>query len=243
VPGNACHRIGYVACGPPGPIDHPRPVPPTFRRRVSAVGPGLLPGIGTVAGTALLLPFTFELDQHAAFALLPGLGGTTTTADPISAILFGVPGHAASAATTLDGYPLTRRGRPHAHSVSHVGPDGRVVPRGPHGLECSAIAAGDALHRLRRNWWRLRYSAFPWSRCCPAVRRCAAWPAVVSASALDDRRGGPDRNPAMDGRRPLPVRWLTAGAHRARIRIAGACAIVTACRKYRDAEHGGAPPH
>jgi TctA family transporter len=74
------------------------------------LGLGLLPGIGGIAGTALMLPFTYQLDAHAAFALLLGLGATTTTADPISAILFGVPGHAASAATTLDGYPLTRKG-------------------------------------------------------------------------------------------------------------------------------------
>jgi TctA family transporter len=71
---------------------------------------GILPGIGGVAGTALLLPFTYNLDPPTAFALLLGLGATTTTADPISAILFGAPGHAASAATTLDGYPMTRRG-------------------------------------------------------------------------------------------------------------------------------------
>src|SRR5262245_5221157 len=71
---------------------------------------GILPGIGGVAGTALLLPFTFNMDAYAAFALLLGLGATTTTADPISAILFGAPGHAASAATTLDGYPMTQRG-------------------------------------------------------------------------------------------------------------------------------------
>src|SRR4029077_1431647 len=45
-----------------------------------------------------------------AVALLLGLGATTTTADPISAIVLGAPGHAASAATTLDGYPMTRRG-------------------------------------------------------------------------------------------------------------------------------------
>jgi len=70
----------------------------------------ILPGIGGVAGTALLLPFTYNLDPPTAFALLLGLGATTTTADPISAILFGAPGHAASAATTLDGYPMTRRG-------------------------------------------------------------------------------------------------------------------------------------
>jgi TctA family transporter len=71
---------------------------------------GILPGIGGVAGTALLLPFTYNMDPHTAFAMLLGLGSTTTTADPISAILFGAPGHAASAATTLDGYPMTRRG-------------------------------------------------------------------------------------------------------------------------------------
>src|SRR5215472_118854 len=71
---------------------------------------GILPGIGGVAGLALLLPFTYNIDAPAAFAMLLGMGSTTTTADPISAILFGAPGHAASAATTLDGYPMTRRG-------------------------------------------------------------------------------------------------------------------------------------
>jgi TctA family transporter len=71
---------------------------------------GILPGIGGIAGLALLLPFTFNMDAPAAFALLLGMGSTTGTADPISAILFGAPGHAASAATVLDGYPMTKRG-------------------------------------------------------------------------------------------------------------------------------------
>ena len=31
---------------------------------------GILPGIGGVAGTALLLPFTFDMDPAAAMALL-----------------------------------------------------------------------------------------------------------------------------------------------------------------------------
>src|SRR2546423_10203899 len=68
---------------------------------------GILPGIGGVAGLALLLPFTYNSDAAAAFALLLGMGSTTTTADPISALLFGPPGHAASAAPTLDGYSTT----------------------------------------------------------------------------------------------------------------------------------------
>ena len=92
---------------------------------------GILPGIGGIAGTAMLLPFTYDMDPPTAFALLLGLGATTTTADPIAAILFGAPGHAASAATTLDGYPMTRarRSRPRARRLLHVGPDRRPVRR------------------------------------------------------------------------------------------------------------------
>ena len=71
---------------------------------------GILPGIGGLAGTALLLPFTFGLEPVAAMALLLGLGATTATGDPIPAILFGVPGGAGSAATVLDGLPMAKRG-------------------------------------------------------------------------------------------------------------------------------------
>jgi TctA family transporter len=71
---------------------------------------GIVPGIGGLAGTAMLLPFTFTMDPYSAFALLLGLGATTATGDPIPAILFGVPGGAASAATVLDGFPMAKRG-------------------------------------------------------------------------------------------------------------------------------------
>lgn len=71
---------------------------------------GIVPGIGGLTGTAMLLPFTFSMDPYSAFALLLGLGATTATGDPIPAILFGVPGGAASAATVLDGYPMAKRG-------------------------------------------------------------------------------------------------------------------------------------
>src|SRR5262249_11877570 len=71
---------------------------------------GIVPGIGGLAGTAMLLPFTFNMDPYSAFALLLGLGATTATGDPIPAILFGVPGGAASAATVLDGFPMAKKG-------------------------------------------------------------------------------------------------------------------------------------
>src|SRR5499426_2425666 len=63
---------------------------------------GIVPGIGGLTGTAMLLPFPFTL--------LLGLGATTATGDPIPAVLFGVPGGAASAATVLDGYPMAKKG-------------------------------------------------------------------------------------------------------------------------------------
>jgi putative tricarboxylic transport membrane protein len=71
---------------------------------------GIVPGIGGLTGTAMLLPFTFAMDPYSAFALLLGLGSTTSTGDPIPAVLFGVPGGAASAATVLDGFPMAKRG-------------------------------------------------------------------------------------------------------------------------------------
>src|SRR5256714_9882045 len=77
---------------------------------VMGLVPGIVPGIGGLAGTAMLLPFTFNMDPYTAFALLLGLGSTTATGDPIPAVLFGVPGGAASAATVLDGFPMAKKG-------------------------------------------------------------------------------------------------------------------------------------
>src|ERR1044072_1677728 len=71
---------------------------------------GIVPGIGGLTGTAMLLPFTFNMDPYAAFALLLGLGATTATGDPIPASLGRVPGGAASAATVLDGFPMAKKG-------------------------------------------------------------------------------------------------------------------------------------
>src|ERR1700751_2407174 len=71
---------------------------------------GIIPGIGGLNGTAMLLPFPFNMDPYSAFALLLGLGATPATGDPVPAIRFGGPGGAASAATVLDGFPMAKRG-------------------------------------------------------------------------------------------------------------------------------------
>src|SRR3982074_2963246 len=44
---------------------------------------GILPGIGGLSGTALLLPFTFTMDPYSAFALLFGLASTPSTGAPL----------------------------------------------------------------------------------------------------------------------------------------------------------------
>jgi len=84
----------------------------------------------------MLLPFTFKHGiPITAFALLLGLGSTTATGDPIPAILFGVPGGAASAATVLDGFPMAKKGeaRAGAERRLHVLTDGRHLRRLPDG--------------------------------------------------------------------------------------------------------------
>lgn len=70
---------------------------------------GLVPGIGGLTGFALLVPFTYTMDPYAAFGMLLGMHSVIATADSVTSILFGVPGHS-SQATVLDGLPMTKRG-------------------------------------------------------------------------------------------------------------------------------------
>ncbi len=72
---------------------------------------GVLPGVGSVATIAMLLPITFGLPPTGALIMLAGIyygaqyGGSTT------AILVNIPGEATSVVTTLDGNQMARQGR------------------------------------------------------------------------------------------------------------------------------------
>src|SRR5205814_8566226 len=72
---------------------------------------GVLPGIGTVATVAMLLPITFGLPPVGALIMLAGIyygaqyGGSTTS------ILVNIPGEATSVVTTLDGFQMAKQGR------------------------------------------------------------------------------------------------------------------------------------
>jgi len=88
--------------------------PHTFGIMLVGIGVGLLvgilPGLGGAATLAMMLPFVYPMDAISAFAFLLGMHAVTATTGDITAVLFGIPGEATSAATVLDGYPMTRRG-------------------------------------------------------------------------------------------------------------------------------------
>lgn len=71
---------------------------------------GILPGLGGAVTMALMIPFVFDMQPVEAFAFLLGMWVVTSTAGDITSVLFGVPGEASSAATVLDGHPMTKRG-------------------------------------------------------------------------------------------------------------------------------------
>jgi putative tricarboxylic transport membrane protein len=72
---------------------------------------GVLPGLGPVAGVALILPLTYVLSPVTGVIMMAGIfygsmyGGSTT------AILVNIPGETASVVTCIDGYKLTKKGR------------------------------------------------------------------------------------------------------------------------------------
>ncbi len=72
---------------------------------------GALPGLTAAAAIAMLVPVTFYLDPLSALAFLYVIGKSGRFGGSIAAILFNTPGTAASAATMLDGYPMTQKGQ------------------------------------------------------------------------------------------------------------------------------------
>ncbi|MBM3597568.1 MAG: tripartite tricarboxylate transporter permease [Alphaproteobacteria bacterium] len=71
---------------------------------------GVLPGLGSIAGMSLLLPFIYGMDPVSALAMLIGMLAVVPTGDTFTSILMGIPGSAASQATILDGFPMAKRG-------------------------------------------------------------------------------------------------------------------------------------
>lgn len=67
---------------------------------------GAMPGMSSVMGLSIMLPFTFQLDGYASIMMLLGIFCGSIYGGSISATLINTPGTSASAATCLDAYPM-----------------------------------------------------------------------------------------------------------------------------------------
>lgn len=72
---------------------------------------GALPGLSANMGIALMIPFTYKMNPTCAIICLCTIYTSAIAGGSISAILIHTPGTPSSAATALDGYPLTKQGR------------------------------------------------------------------------------------------------------------------------------------
>lgn len=73
---------------------------------------GVLPGLGPLAAMSILLPLTYGMDPGAALMMMGGIWYGAAYGGAITAILINLPGTAMASVTALDGYPMTRAGRP-----------------------------------------------------------------------------------------------------------------------------------
>ena len=79
-------------------------------RRCSGITVGALPGLTATLGVALLTTLTFHMPAERAILVLVCMYVGAIYGGSRSAILLNIPGTPASAATSLDGFPLARSG-------------------------------------------------------------------------------------------------------------------------------------
>lgn len=71
---------------------------------------GILPGMGPMVGMVIMLPFSYYLPPTVALSLLLGIYCGGYFGGGIPAVLIRTPGVPSSIMTSLDGYPLTKKG-------------------------------------------------------------------------------------------------------------------------------------
>ncbi|MGD1819061.1 MAG: tripartite tricarboxylate transporter permease [Pleomorphochaeta sp.] len=74
---------------------------------------GAMPGIGSLAGVALLLPLTYKFNPTTAIIMLGALYYSNMYGGSFSAILLNIPGDSPAVMTAIDGYPMaTKKKKP-----------------------------------------------------------------------------------------------------------------------------------
>ena len=73
---------------------------------------GAIPGFTIAMGVVLTLPFTFGMSPLQGLSTMMGVFVGGLSGGLMSGILTGIPGTPSSVATTFDGFPMSRKGRP-----------------------------------------------------------------------------------------------------------------------------------
>ena len=73
---------------------------------------GAIPGFTIAMGVVLTLPFTFGMSAIQGLATMMGVFVGGLSGGLMSGMLTGIPGTPSSVATTFDGFPMARSGRP-----------------------------------------------------------------------------------------------------------------------------------
>lgn len=72
---------------------------------------GMLPGLGSASGVAILLPLTLTMEPVTALIMLAGLYYGVEYGSTISAVLISTPGDGAALVTVIDGHQMALKGR------------------------------------------------------------------------------------------------------------------------------------
>lgn len=72
---------------------------------------GVLPGLGTMATLAVLMPITFHIEPSFSIIMLAGIYYGAAYGGSTASILMNLPGTVTSVVTGLDGYPMAQNGK------------------------------------------------------------------------------------------------------------------------------------
>ncbi|OLO27864.1 hypothetical protein BTR23_18810 [Alkalihalophilus pseudofirmus] len=72
---------------------------------------GAIPGISGTLGIALMLPLTYHMAPIDAIMFLSAIFTGSVYAGGVTAIMLNIPGAPGAVATTIEGYPMTRKGQ------------------------------------------------------------------------------------------------------------------------------------
>lgn len=72
---------------------------------------GTLPGLSGAVACALLLPLTYSMEPATSIMMMLGAYSAAVYSASIGGVLYNIPGSASGAATTIEGFPMTRQGR------------------------------------------------------------------------------------------------------------------------------------